>query len=64
VVKFDKCVAVLGHEFFDRHWRPTADLRSKPIRFSDNSFLQFECDCSAVLFEKSIAGLASSNWTV
>src|SRR6266436_9188870 len=58
-VTSDKCGAVLGHEFFDRHWRPTADLRSNRIRFSENSFLQFDCLRSAVLFEKSIAGLAN-----
>jgi len=55
----DKCGAVLGHELFDRHRWTTADLRSKRIRSSENSFLQFNCDGSAVLFEKSIAGLAN-----
>ena len=40
-----------------RHWLPPADLRSQRIRSSENSFLQFDCDCSAVLSEKS--GLAN-----
>ena len=59
MVNSDKCGAVLGHELFDPHRLTTADLRSNRIRFSENSFLQFDCDCSAVLFEKSIAGLAN-----
>src|SRR5439155_14028218 len=59
VVNSDKCGAVPGHEVIDRHRWTIADLRSNQIRFSENSFLQFDCDCSAVLFEKSIAGLAN-----
>src|SRR5258708_34377633 len=54
----DEDVAVLRDELLNGHWLPPADLRSKRIRSSENSFLQFDCDCSAVLFEKSIAGLA------
>ena len=59
MVNSDKCGAVPGHEVIDRHRWTIADLRSNQIRFSENSFLQFDCDCSAVLFEKSIAGLAN-----
>src|SRR5215468_3583870 len=55
----DKCGAVLGHELFDRHRWTTADLRNKGIRSSEHSILRFNCGCPAVLFEKSIAGLAS-----
>src|SRR5262249_43663295 len=49
----DKCGAVLAHELFDRHRWTTADLRSNRIRCSENPFSQFDCNCSAVLFEKS-----------